>query len=339
MQNTLTHQEIRLLPKIDLHRHLDCSMRFSTLLEVATTLKLDFPHSFEQQKKHFLVTEPLVNLEAVLNKFLIAQKVLSSEEILERLAYEACEDAFNDGVRILELRYAPTFITEGHPSLSFEIIHKAFLKGIERAQKKFHMVVGLICILQRILSLDKVEKVTQFAIENKNTFLAVDLADNEDGFEPKNFAPYFSRIRNAGLYVTIHSGETPHKDAPKWIMDSIEILGAERIGHGVQAINDEKVLDLLIKNDIALEICPYSNYLTQAFTTYQNHPLRSLYEKGVPVTINSDDPGIFASSLSDDYYLAHQYQNFSLDDFKKCNEIAYKHSFISEQEKRRVWRN
>ncbi|MEQ1722222.1 MAG: adenosine deaminase, partial [Pseudobdellovibrio sp.] len=90
--------------------------------------------------------------------------------------------------------------------------------------------------------------------------------------------------------------------------------------------------------DIALEVCPYSNYLTQAFTTYQNHPLRQLFERGVPVTINSDDPGMFASLLSDDYYLANQYQNFGVEDFKKCNETAYKQSFIAEQAKARVWK-
>lgn len=338
MQNKLSLQEIRLLPKIDLHRHLDCSMRWSTLLEIATTLKLDFPKNPELQQKHFLVTEPMVNLGAVLSKFLIAQKVLASEEILERLAFEVCEDAFNDGVRILELRYAPTFIADGHSNLTFEKIHQAFLKGIKRAEQQMPIAVGLICILQRILTLDKVERVTQFAIENKNSFLAVDLADNEEGFAPKTFAPYFSRLRNAGLYVTIHSGEAPSPNASQWIKDSIEILGAERIGHGVQAIHDEELMDMLIKNDIPLEVCPYSNYLTQAFNTYQNHPLRRLFDKGVSVTINSDDPGMFASLLSDDYYLAHNYQSFSVEDFKKCNETAYKHSFISEQAKARVWK-
>jgi adenosine deaminase len=337
--NKLTLQEIRLLPKIDLHRHLDCSMRWSTLLEIATTLKLDFPRQPELQQKHFLVTEPMVNLGAVLNKFLIAQKVLASEEILERLAFEACEDAFNDGVRVLELRYAPTFIADGHTSLTFEKIHQAFLKGTQRAEKQMPIVTGLICILQRILPLDKVDRVTQFAIENKNSFLALDLADNEEGFEPKHFAPYFSRARNAGLYITIHSGEAPNKEAAQFIKDSIEILGAERIGHGVQAITDAGLMQHLIKNEIALEVCPYSNYLTQAFTTYENHPLRQLYDAGVPVTINSDDPGMFASTLSDDYYLAHHYQNFSVEDFKICNETAFKHSFISKQEKARVWKS
>lgn len=338
MENSLSLQQIRLLPKIDLHRHLDCSMRWSTLLEVAKTLKLEIPMDPAKQAQHFLVTEPMVNLEAVLNKFLIAQKVLASEEILERLAYEACEDAFNDGVRIIEMRYAPTFIADGHANLTFEKIHQAFLRGLDRAQKKMPIATGLICILQRILPLEKVERVTQFAIENKNSFLAVDLADNEEGFEPKKFAPYFSRLRNAGLFITIHSGEAPNPLASQWIRDSIEVLGAERIGHGVQAIHDENLMKELIKNDIALECCPYSNYLTQAFPTYESHPLKKLLDYGVPVTINSDDPGMFASTLSDDYYLAHRYQNMTLEDFKKCNANSYRHSFISEQEKARVWK-
>ncbi len=312
-------------------------MRWSTLLEIATTLKLDFPQNPQKQQAHFLVTEPMVNLGAVLSKFLIAQKVLASEEIIERLGFEACEDAFNDGVRILELRYAPTFIADGHPDLTFEKIHQAFLRGINRAQKKMPIAVGLICILQRILPLDRVEQVTQFAIENKETFLAMDLADNEEGFSPRPFAPFFNAARKAGLHTTIHSGEAPNENAHQWIRDSIEILGAERIGHGIQAIQSPEIIKLLIEKDIPLEVCPYSNYLTQAFKTHEAHPLKKLIDAGVPITLNSDDPGMFASTLTDDYWIAHAYQNLSFIDFYKCNETAYKHSFISEKEKSRVW--
>jgi adenosine deaminase len=281
----------------------------------------------------------MVNLGAVLNKFLIAQKVLASEEILERLAFEVCEDAYNDGVIIQEHRYAPTFISGGHPHLTFEKIHQALLRGLKRAQKQFPIAVGLICILQRTLSLKDAEHVTNFAIENKDTFLAVDLADNEEGFEPKPFAPFFQKAKKAGLHVTIHSGEAPNPQAGQWIIDSIDILGAERIGHGIQAIQSEAVMKKLIQDQIVLEVCPYSNYLTQAFPTYEAHPLKKLIERGVLTTLNSDDPGMFASTLTDDYMIAHQYQKLDLNDFKKCNEVAYKHSFISEKEKSRVWNN
>jgi len=329
MSTQLTIQEIRSLPKIDLHRHLDCSMRWSTLLEVAKTLKIDYPTLVADQRSHFLVTEPMKDLNAVLNKFLVAQKVLASEEILERLAFEACEDAFNDGVRILEMRYAPSFIADGHSNLNYEKIHQAFLRGLKKAEKQMNIATGLICILQRILPFEKTSFITDFAIENKDTFIALDLADNEDGFEPKKFAPLFNKAKNAGLHITVHSGETPHKDAGQWIKDSIEILGAERIGHGVQSINHPEIIQLLINKNIPLEICPYSNYLTQAFTTLSNHPLKKLYDLGVKVTLNSDDPGMFASLLSDEFQIAQQFQGFTTEHFNRCTLNAFEHSFIS----------
>ncbi len=328
MSSTLSIQEIRALPKVDLHRHLDCSMRWSTLLEIATTLKLDFPKDPILQKSHFLVTEPMVNLEAVLNKFLIAQKLLASEEILERLAYEVCEDAVNDGINLLELRYAPTFIASGHPKLSFEKIHAALVKGIRRAEKNWPIKTGLIAIIQRILGPAEAEKVTDFAIGNRDTFVGLDLADNEEGFEPRLFSKMFERAKASGLRITVHSGEAPSPLAGKWILDSIEILGAERIGHGVQAINFPEVMKTLINKKIVLEVCPYSNWLTQAFKSHKNHPLKRLKDAGVKVTIGSDDPGMFASTLSDDYWIAQQDLGFTKQDFLDCDRTAREASFI-----------
>ena len=337
MPSKLSIQEIRSLPKIDLHRHLDCSMRWSTLLEIASTLKLEIPNQVSAQRNHFLVTEPMMDLQAVLNKFLIAQKLLASEEILERLAFEACEDAFNDGIRILELRYAPTFIADGHSNLTYEKIHQAFVKGVNKAQRNFPMTVGLICILQRILPIEKSHYVTDFVIENKNTFLALDLADNEQGSEPKKFAPLFNKAKKAGLHITVHSGETPSPDAGQWIKDSIELLGAERIGHGIQAIHHPDVIKLLIEKNIPLEVCPYSNYLTQAFPSHKEHPLKKLFDAGVLVTLNSDDPGMFASVLSDEYLIAQDEHGFTEDHFKQCLLNSFQNSFIPMNEKLRVF--
>lgn len=334
MSSKLSIQELRSLPKIDLHRHLDCSMRWSTLLEIATTLGINFPKNSAAQRSHFLVTEPMKDLNAVLTKFLTAQKVLASEEILERLAFEACEDAFNDGVRICEFRYAPTFIADGHSSLSFEKIHTAFVRGLNRAKKQMPIATGLICILQRILPLEKIASVTDFAIEHKDSFIAIDLADNEQGSEPRKFAQHFERAKKAGLHITVHSGEAPSPEAGQWIKDSIQILGAERIGHGIQAIHHPDIMQLLIEKNIPLEVCPYSNYLTQAFASHKDHPLRKLYDAGVPVTLNSDDPGMFASLLSDEYHIAQDYQGFGVKEFTRCNEIAFQHSFISLAEKK-----
>ncbi len=329
----LFSQNIRDLLKIELHRHLDCSVRWSTLVELAPQVGIELAPTSQGQKDQFLITKPMKDLSSVLNKFMNAQKVLASEEILTRIAFEACEDAFNDGIRILELRYAPTFISDGHATLTFESIHRSLTKGVDMAKKNFPMAVGLICIVQRIKPYAIAEKVVDFAIDHKDSFIALDLADNEEGFDPKGFSPLFQKAKKAGLHITVHSGETPNDLAATWVKDSVEILGAERIGHGIQVVRDPNVLNFIRDRKIPLEVCPISNYLTQSFTSYEAHPIRSLMTSGVLVTVNSDDPGVFATTLSDDYEVLHRVHNFSEEDFRRCNQIAFNASFISEKEK------
>lgn len=332
----LTLPQLRSLPKTDLHRHLDCSMRWSTVVEIAKDLKLDLGPIAGLSRSEFLVTEQMRDLESVLKKFLNTQKVLASEEILTRLAYEACEDAFNDNVLLLELRYAPTFISEGHSNLNFEQIHKSLAKGLAMAEEKFGIATGLIGIVQRIKSLEEGEKAIRFFIDHKSEYIGVDLADNEEGFDPKPFGSIFAQAKKAGLHITIHSGETPHAKAGQWILDSIEILGAERIGHGVQCIRHPEVMQVLKQKQIPLEVCPLSNWLTQAFSSFADHPLRKLFDLGVPLTLNSDDPGVFASTLTDDYELAQRYHGFGPDQFKILNQTAFQKSFIHESKKRKL---
>lgn len=324
---------IRDLLKVELHRHLDCSVRWSTLVELAPQVGIPLADTSAKQKEQFLITTPMKDLGAVLSKFMNAQKVLASEEILTRIAFEACEDAFNDGVRLLELRYAPTFIVEGHTNLTYEKIHRSLQQGIEQAKKKYPMAVGLICIIQRVKSYSIASDVVDFAIDHKGSFIGLDLADNEEGFDPKVFAPLFQKAKKAGLHITIHSGETPQKESALWVKDSIEILGAERIGHGIQIIKNPDVLNFVRDHKIPLEVCPISNFLTQSFTTYEEHPIRQLINAGIQITINSDDPGVFGTTLSDDYEVLHRVHNFSKADFLRCNQLAFQASFIPDEEK------
>ena len=334
MQKLYPH-EMRVLPKVELHRHLDCSVRWSTLVDLAPQVGIELAATVPEQREQFLITSPMKDLDSVLRKFLNAQKVLASEEILTRITFEACEDAFNDGIRILELRYAPTFIADGHSNLTYEKIHLALNKGIEMARKKFPMAIGLICIIQRIKSYDVAATVTDFAIDHKDSFIALDLADNEEGFDPKKFAPLFQKAQKAGLHITVHSGEAPGDLSAQWVKDSIEILGAERIGHGIQIIRNPEIINFVRDRKIPLEVCPISNYLTQSFKTYPEHPIRKLMQAGIMITVNSDDPGVFATTLSDDYQVLHETHEFTTEDFKRCNQIAYEYSFISEKEKSR----
>jgi adenosine deaminase len=337
-EHLLSPTQLRQLPKAELHRHLDCSMRLSTFRELAPQVGITVPESAADFSAAFLVTEPMLDLEAVLKKFLATQAVLHSEEILTRLTFETIEDAVADGIRILELRYAPTFINEGHQQLTFEKIHRAILRGVQLArEKKLPIAVGLICIVQRILPLQTCQRVIDFAIENKESFIGVDLADNEVGFDNRPFAPLFEAAKKAGLHVTIHSGEADVAGAPEYVLNAIRYLGAERIGHGLQIFKSPEVMAEVKRLQIPLEICPTSNWLTNAVPSKAAHPIRTLMENGIPVTINTDDPGVFNLDLTHEYVDLQSLHQFTLEEFTRCNDIAARASFIPLELKTQFW--
>lgn len=328
--------DIKTLPKVELHRHLELSFRHSTVRELALQHGIEVPASETEFKAKFLVTEPMKDLGAVLNKFLTTQKILSSEEILTRITREAIEDAVGEGIKILELRYAPTFIQGGHEDLTFDQIHQAIVKGVKQCSA-LPIAVGLIATIQRILSLKHAENVCAFVINNKSTFVGVDLADNEVGFDSGPFAPVFIRAKNAGLHVTIHAGESPSPTAGQSVIDAVEKLGATRIGHGLQIAHDARATEFVKKNNIVLELCPTSNYLTNAIPSLSAHPFRRLMEQGVLTTLNSDDPGIFDIDLVNEYKVMSELFHFSEKEFAAINDIAASASFIHLAERQKVW--
>jgi adenosine deaminase len=287
----------------------------------------------------FIISEPMINLEAVLDKFLDTQLLWANEGLIERLTFEVCEDAYNEGVRVLELRYAPTFIKYRHENLNFENIHEAVVRGVKKAEAKYPIAVGLLCIIQRILPIKEAEAVTQFAIDHKDSFVGLDLADNEEGFDSKPFSPFFMKAKKAGLGISIHAGEVFTAKSPRYPKDAVEHLGATRIGHGVQVHRDPEMMKYIKDNNIVLELCPTSNYLTQAVPgQLSDHPFKKLMDAGLPVTINTDDPGIFATTMNQEYRILEELFGLTHADFKRCNETALKASFISDTKKTKMYR-
>jgi adenosine deaminase len=327
---------LRNIPKVELHRHLEGAVRFSTLVELARNKGLDLPYNdYKKLHDRLVVHSPMKDLKSVLDKFWTTQSILDSEEVWERISFEACEDAFNEGVVLLELRYSPSFASTNHPTMTFEKIHRSIVKGIERALEIYPMAVGLIGILGRIQSIHDAEKSCDFIIENKETFVAIDLADNEEGFDCKPFAPLFLKAKKAGLHITAHSGEIPGGEF--FVKDAIEFLYAERIGHGVQIYKSKEMINFVKEKNVLLELCPISNYLTNAIPDLKAHPLKFLMNEGVKVSINSDDPGIFGTTLLDDYEVLKDHHGFTLEDFQHCNQMAYDACFIPDKIKSKFW--
>ena len=330
-------QNIKSIKKVELHRHLELTLKKATILDWVSEdrgLKL----SDQQYDDQFLILEPMGDLGSVLKKFLGVQALLSNPKRLERLAFEAVENAYQlENIRVLELRYAPTFLTQDHSK--FLANHLAIVSGIKAAQNKYPIAVGLIAIIQRILSVDIAASVIDFVIEHKNTFVGLDLADNEDGFDSKPFATHFLRGKKSGLKVTIHAGELPSDKSPKFVKEAIEVLGADRIGHGLHVYRNPAIAKEIAKQNILLELCPTSNVLTGSVKSIKDHPIRTLQELNVPISINTDDPSIFNTDMNVEYNLLAKHLGFLSEEFLSINDVAAKHSFIAQSDVKRFWAN
>src|SRR5262249_8032320 len=152
------------------------------------------------------------------------------------------------------------------------------------------IAVGLVGIVRKILGPREAAYTTDFIIENRDTFVGLDLADQDIGFEIRRFRPMIERARAAGLHFTTHCGEDDVPEAPQHVRVAIEELGAERIGHGIYIHRDPAVMALARERGVLFELCPTSNWLTSSVPSIATHPIRTLMEHGVPVSINSDDP-------------------------------------------------
>lgn len=317
--------------RVELHRHLDCAMRPSTLRELLEIKGELQPQASEREfRDRFLIEQPMVNLKSVLEKFTVSQTVLESSDVLRRLTRECLEDAVKDGIRLIELRFAPTYICDNHPDLNFERVLEGILEGREQC-RHLPIEVGLIAIIQRTRSVQDAEQVLAFVLANRRHFVGIDLADQEEGFDAQPFEPLFRRAHDQGLGITIHAGESPSPKAAERIRYAVEHLHASRIGHGIQCIHSPELIDWLIARDIHLEICPTSNVLTQSVRNLAAHPVRALFEQGVSLSINTDDPGIFNITLANEYQLVQKTHGFSDADFARINSMACQSSFLPEE--------
>lgn len=296
-------EKIKQFPKVDLHRHLEGSIRFSTIVEIATREQIPLPtRDPEELRRYVQVNErETPDYHAFLEKFRILRRIYSSRETIQRIAYEAVVDAAEDNVRYLELRFNPLALAQmqGFPIRKVsEWVIEAGLKAAEERKIRLNFLITIT----RDTDLDTARELVQLALELRGKkVVGLDLAGDEINYRAYPFASLFREARRKGLGITIHAGEVT---GPGSIYEAVEILGAHRIGHGVKAIEDVNVLDLLMFKKVVLEICLTSNLQTGAVKRLEEHPFTALFRLGVFVTLNTDDPGISATSLTDEYLLA-----------------------------------
>jgi adenosine deaminase len=322
------------LPKTEIHIHLEGSIRTQTIIDVAREYNLKLPaYEVSELDRHVKVHDQMRDLETVLEAFGIFQNSITSPEVVERIAWELFEDAAKQNIKLFEVRFSPDWAFHGH-NLDWDACLEGLLRAKTRAENEFDVAVGYIAITSRSMGPDSCVKTVGWAIRHREHIVGIDLADSERDFPLRDFVKPVLKAKDAGLKVTIHTGE----DTPaSFIKETIELTNPDRIGHGIHAIDDMNVVELIKEHGLTLEVNPWSNYLTNSVRTIEEHPLKKLFDLGVKVTINSDDPEVLETNLNNEYRIAHEVLGMSMDDIAACNRFACEASFISQEEKQRVW--
>lgn len=323
--------QIRALPKAELHRHFEGSVRLQTLVDIARQNRLPFPAEAEQLR-------PLVQMmpdenhssEQFLSKFRTLRHFFLSKDVIARITAEIIEDAALDHVEYMELRFTPRALcTASHCEMP-EVVELVCAEG-NRAAAAHNIQVRYIISTNRHESVDLGEQALAAALKYRDLgVVALDLAGDEANFSALPFRDIFRRAKLAGLGVTVHAGEW-NGAASVW--DAVGNLGAMRVGHGVLVLQDVALAQMLAELGIVLEVCPTSNVLSGIFSTLATHPLPTLIEHGIPITINTDDPSICNVTLSDELALAMLHMRLSLEDVKNHTLQALRAAFLSPNER------
>jgi adenosine deaminase len=290
----------RSIPKIELHRHLEGSLRLDTLLDIAREHGLTLPDTHFASLVQMQRTDPLT-FTNFLSKFQTLRTFYRSPEVITRVTREAIADAASDGVRYMELRFTPVALSR-FQGFSLGEVMDWVLQAADEASREFNVITRLIVSVNRHEPVSLAEDVIKEALPRMpRGIVGVDLAGNENEFPAKPFAGLFREVRQSGLHITIHAGEWGE---PENVREAIEELGAERIGHGVRVMENPAVVDLAREHGTNFEVCITSNYQTGVVPSIEVHPLPQMVQAGLSVTINTDDPGISLITLTDEYRLA-----------------------------------
>ena len=330
MSPTIDRELLRRLPKAELHCHLDGSVRPSTLIELGREYHVTMPATDPESLRDFMLVKDARNLEDYLARFQVTLSVMQTPEALERIAYELAEDAAAEGVRYLEVRYAPVLNVHGGMELG-ETIESA-LRGLERARADPGIVAKIIVCGLRQLRPDVSLELARLAVAyRRHGVVGFDLAGGEAGHPATVHSDAFRYARDHDLLCTCHAGEGA---GPESCRAAVHGCGANRLGHATRLIEDEALVEYVNDARIALEICLTSNVQTRATTSYETHPLRTYFDRGLNVVLNTDNRLMSGVTLVDEYEVAAEHLGFGFDELAKIALNGFESAFLPYEERR-----
>lgn len=300
------------LPKVELHVHLDGSIRITTAIEI-------LGKSEEWVKENLIAPITCNDLNEYLTKFLIPVQILQTEENLIRVSRELAEDLEKDGVIYAEVRFAPMQHTK--KGLTPDEVVKAVLKGLSSS----NIPIGVILCMMRNGTIEENMQVIDLAEKYiKEGVCGIDLAGAESIYPTKQFQSLFEVARKKQIPYTIHAGEADGISS----IEAALLTGTKRLGHGIRVIENETTLKKVKQNKILLEVCPTSNVQTKAVDTYMHHPIRKLYDMGCSISINTDNRTVSNITLTEEYQQLQAQFHFTEKEFCEINKQAIAYSFL-----------
>ena len=323
---------LRRLPKAELHCHLDGSLRPQTMLELGREYGAPMPAADAATLREYMRVDDARHLEDYLERFAITLSVLQHTEALERVAYELAEDAAADGVRYLEVRFAPVLNTREGLSMGDAV--EAAVRGLRRAERD-HGVVGrvIVCALRHMAPSAALEAAELAVAFRRDGVVGFDLAGGEAGNPASRFAAAFHHALTNDLACTCHAGEGAGSES---VREAVHVCGAHRLGHGTRLVEDASLTQYVNDRRIAVEVCLTSNVQTRVTNSYATHPLRRYFEAGVNVVLNTDNRLMSGVTLTDEYLAAAEHLDFTFDELAVLAIRSFKSAFLPWQERRRL---
>ncbi|XP_054465115.1 adenosine deaminase [Anoplopoma fimbria] len=334
-------------PKVELHVHLDGAIRVQTIFDVAKRRGIPLPaNTVEQMKQNIILEEP-ATLTKFLGKFAEYMHVVAGDrDAIKKIAYEFVEDKAKEGVIYVEVRYSPHLLanTKVDPipwnqkegDLSPDEVVKLVNEGLSEGEKAFKIKArSILCCMRHMpsWSMDVVELCKKYQYGG---VVAIDLAGDESlncEANPEHRKAYEEAVR-CGIHRTVHAGEV---GPPSVVKEAVEVLKAERVGHGYRTLEDQVLYKKLLAQNMHFEVCPVSSKLTGACNQdFTKHPVITFRKDKANYSLNTDDPLIFNSSLQDDYITAYKYMGFTEEEFKRLNINSAQSCFLPEKEKKEL---
>ena len=318
---------IRLIPKAELHLHIEGSLEPELMFEMAKKngVKIKY-NSIEEIKAAYNFN----NLQEFLDLYYAGANVLLTQEDFYNLTMAYLKKAHEDNVLHTEIFFDPQTHTER--GVKFESVVNGIVNALDDGKKQLGISSQLIMCFLRHLDEKSAMETLNYALDHKDKIIAVGLDSSELGNPPTKFVNVFERAQKEGFLTVAHAGE---EGPASYVWEALDHLNVMRIDHGVRSIDDKRLIDELAKRQIPLTVCPLSNLKLKVVSDLKDHPLKKMLDKNLLVTINSDDPSYFGGYVNQNYLEVAHALNLTKEDILVLAKNSFQASFLSDAEKQR----